>query len=437
MSTNTVLIIFVSLSFVLIAVISGREKADLMVWSLLLGIGVSIIASFITGTPIEIFWENIPVSTIIFLVFFDVLVQIMNQEHLFEYFAIKIIHLTKSKIRLFYYTISIVSALVSGVMMDISVALIFIPIIYRATTILKIESRPFVLGVAFSISIGNLLSPYSAAVNIIISDAAGLTIGWFFTNLFIFFLFAEGITLFIIDLKYLGTQASPSNRAKRILLDIMDPDLLIIKRPRFLRHVVYLVGIIILLFLNITPYLMIMLAVLLICLMERKSLGKLFQGVGWGLPVLLIGLFLLIGCLSVIGTLTLIEQWISSIIGEQFVLALILTLILTAVIGSFISRNFAAVVFLSVFSTLLGETFTLPLHFDVLYLALIIGINLGGNMIPQASSHVLYTLDFVKKNKILHLDFKSYTLITFILSIGYIVMGIIYVLIYYGIGLLI
>ncbi|MHA1612965.1 MAG: hypothetical protein ACTSVZ_01305 [Promethearchaeota archaeon] len=117
-------------------------------------------------------------------------------------------------------------------------------------------------------------------------------------------------------------------------------------------------------------------------------------------------------------------------------LALILTLILTAVIGSFISRTFAAVVFLSVFSTLLGETFTLPLHFDVLYLALIIGINLGGNMIPQASSHVLYTLDFVKKNNILHLDFKSYTLITFILSIGYIVMGIIYVLIYYGIGLL-
>ncbi|TFH27228.1 MAG: hypothetical protein E4G98_06330 [Promethearchaeota archaeon] len=436
MSTNTFLIIIVSLSFVIIAVISGREKVDMMVWSLLLGIGVSITASLITGVPLEVFWANIPFSTIIFLLFFDVFVQILNQEHLFEFLAIKIIHYTKSRIRLFYYTISIVSALLSGVMMDISVALIFIPIIHRATSILKIESRPFVLGVGFSISIGNLLSPYSAAVNIIIADAANLTIGWFFMNLFVFFLFAEGITLLLIDLKYLEPQASPTERSKRILLDIMDPNLLIINRPRFWRHVIYLVVIIILLFLNIVPYLMILIAVLLICLVERKRLAKNFQQVGWGLPFLLIGLFLLIGCLNIIGTITFIEQSISALIGEQFVLAVILTLIFTAVIGSFISRTFAAVVFLSIFATLLKDTFTLPLHFNVLYIALIIGINLGGNLIPQASSHVLYTLEFIKKNKILHLNFKTYTKITLLLSAGYTLVGIVYVLAYYGFGLL-
>ncbi|TFH27226.1 MAG: hypothetical protein E4G98_06320, partial [Promethearchaeota archaeon] len=113
--SNTFLIILVSLSIVLIAVISGREKIDLMVCSLLLGIGVTVIASLITGVPLEVFWENILFPTIIFLLFFDVFVQILNQEHIFEYLVIKIIHYTKSRIRLFYYTISIVSALLSGV----------------------------------------------------------------------------------------------------------------------------------------------------------------------------------------------------------------------------------------------------------------------------------------------------------------------------------
>lgn len=436
MTAKIIIVIFVITALAGIAVLSSNEKYDPTPWSLLLGVVVFLAANFLFPPEESDLWQIISFPTIIYLVFFDIFINILNQEHIFEFLVIKIIHATKSRIRIFYYSISVVSALLSGIMMDISVAIIFIPIVYRATKILNIESRPFILGIAFSISIGNLLSPYSAAVNILIATEVKLSFQWFLQNLFLLFVIVESLTLVFIDYLYLERQKPPSEQAKRILLDIMDPSLLIVKKWRFMRHIGYFLILILLLLLNISPYLVTMIGVLFITIVERKDMNKLFSKISWGLPFLLIGIFLLIGSLKMADIITDLERIISNLIGEYFIVAILLVLLISTLFSSFVSRNLTAVIFIPILLNLSQDIFQKSVEYDLLFIALIIGVNLGGNMIPQASSHVLYTLDFVKKNQILHLDYQSYTKITFILSSVYALMGFLYILAYYGLSFL-
>ena len=174
---------------VLLSVLFAKEDVDMMVWPIILAIVGCVITALVYGQKVEDFWEFIPIRTLLYLLFMDVFVNLMNDVHIFEYLALKIIHLTKSNMKLFYYIICIAASLLSGIMMDLSVALIFTPIVYRATKILNVGSKPYILGLEFSILIGNLLSPYATATTIIIADFFNLDMRWFITQLFALYLF--------------------------------------------------------------------------------------------------------------------------------------------------------------------------------------------------------------------------------------------------------
>jgi Na+/H+ antiporter NhaD/arsenite permease-like protein len=417
--------ILVVILFIAMFIMFSKEKIDNITIAIIIVIISCGLTIFAFKTSPETLVLYIPFSTLIYLITMDMLIKMMKNEKIFEYFALKIIHLTRSNPRSFFYLICLSSAIVSGFMEDVSASMIFIPLVIRATKILKIKPKPYIVGLTFSILIGNLLSPLATPLNIILSDYFGLTIGWFLLNFLGLFFILEFGLLVIVDFMLLKKQAPPTEYQKSILLEIMDPNLLIVNKKKFYRFILYFIIIMIGLVLSPVAYLVVLVGILIICLIEKETFTNQMDHVKWKLPLLLICYFLMIGCLEINGTTALIGNWVKNLTSSNLIIAILIVLLISSGI-SIISKTFTAIMFMGILQELFLTNFPNPLDQTILIVTLLIGINLGGNLLPQASSHMLKTIDLIKEYQLAELNYKFFTKVTMRFTITNIVIGFLY-----------
>ena len=116
------------------------------------------------------FLSFIEFGAIIFLISMQVIVAVAEENKLFQWIALQVLHLVKGNHRLFFYVICTVSCFAAALISDLTIALIFIPLVIRATRILKIRTAPYLYGISFTINIGSIFTPFSSAENILISS---------------------------------------------------------------------------------------------------------------------------------------------------------------------------------------------------------------------------------------------------------------------------
>jgi Na+/H+ antiporter NhaD/arsenite permease-like protein len=83
--------------------------------------------------------------------------------------ALKIIHIVKVEHRKFFYFICKISCFSAALLSDITLAIIFIPLVIRSCKVLKIRTAPYLYGISFTINIVSIFTPFSSADNILIS----------------------------------------------------------------------------------------------------------------------------------------------------------------------------------------------------------------------------------------------------------------------------
>jgi len=135
---NRIFIIILILSLIFVY---SKEEIDATLFILLFAIVGAVFTGIVFSAESTDFFGYIPLQTLTFLIFMDMFIKILIKDKIFEFFTIKLLHFTHVKIRLLFYLLCIASALVSGIMEDVSVALIFNPIIFRAARILKIKAK--------------------------------------------------------------------------------------------------------------------------------------------------------------------------------------------------------------------------------------------------------------------------------------------------------
>jgi Na+/H+ antiporter NhaD/arsenite permease-like protein len=333
--------------------------------------------------------------------------------------------------RLFFYLLSLTSALISGVMEDVSVALIVNPIIFRATKILKLDPKPFLYGVTASIILGNLLTPIASPVNIIFATAFEgidfLDFQWFITYLSGLFVISMVIVLLFIDVKYLRKIGKPDPQNLRILLEIMDPNLLIRNKGRFYRYILYLLIILIGISMNFYPYIFIAVSVTLITLFEEHGFTKSLKKVNWGLPFLYIGLFLLIGSFQINGSADAVGDGLKTIIKDYLLVAILIVFFISGLISSFVSKSLSLLMFAAILDSLFFEVFIETNQQMILVLTLFVTLHLIGNFVPQSSSFILKTIEQAESRKIDKFNYTSmarslryFTLIEAVIGLLYI-----------------
>ena len=400
--------IFIVLLILSLIYVYSKEELDATLFILLFAIVGAIFTGLVFNAEYTDFFAYIPLQTLTFLIFMDMFIKILVKNKLFEFFTIKLIHLTHANLRLFFYLLCIVSALVSGIMEDVSVALIFNPIIFRAAKILKFNAKPFIMGTTVSILIGNLLTPFATPVSIIISSGFNLNMGWYFKYFALLFTILLATSLIIIDKFYIKKLPPPSEKDVQILMVIMDPELLIVKKGRFYRLILYLVIMLIGIALNILPFLVVSFITVFTLVVERLRFNDVLKKANWNLLFLYSGLFILIGCMSINETIEMIESGLGLLIGGNLIIAIVIIVIFGSVLSSFVSKSLTAITFIAIVSNLFLDTFTDPVDQVILIIAVNIAVLVGGNFVPQASSFILFTIEMARSEKTPDLTYQTF-----------------------------
>ncbi|GAG81715.1 unnamed protein product, partial [marine sediment metagenome] len=178
-----------------------REKTDFLTYSIaaMLAGGVATYLFTPESFSIDEFILSIDWPVIFFLISLFTIVVILEEQLIFQEIALRITKKFGTNTRKFFWVICLISTLSAAFIEDVSVAIIFIPMIVRTSEKMKINPTPILLGTTISINLASTLTPFGSAENILIANKFGLTTTWFFTNLSLYFIIGTLLTLFLLD----------------------------------------------------------------------------------------------------------------------------------------------------------------------------------------------------------------------------------------------
>ncbi|MHA1670967.1 MAG: SLC13 family permease [Promethearchaeota archaeon] len=151
------------------------------------------------GLSIEELFLSVNWEVIFFLIPMFTIVAILEENFIFQEIARRITDKFGTNTREFFWIICLISTLSAAFIEDISVAIIFIPMIIKTSEKMKINPSPILLGMTICINLASTLTPFGSAENLLIANQFSLTSQWFFFNLGVFFIIGTLSTLLLLD----------------------------------------------------------------------------------------------------------------------------------------------------------------------------------------------------------------------------------------------
>lgn len=280
------------------------------------------------------------------------------------------------------------------------------------------------MGMTITINIGAILTPVSSLKNLIIGQEFGWGFAEYLTNMGILFLITLITTIFLIDRFILKKEEKPTERNKKILLEVLDPGIVIQNRKYFLMTIIIVLGTFGLMFLGFEPALVVIIsaAILLIIHYKDSKFSDIKGEIEWKLIIVFAILFILSNSLSQFGFSDLISTSLVNLSRSNIYLAVLITLSVSSLFSAFLAGTPVTIILLPIISAVVGEGF-FP---NPIIIAFISGVNMAGNFLPQGSACDLLTLSLAKKYKVANLDYKRllkngsiFATIHFLIILGY------------------
>jgi len=465
--SNLFLQIFVIICFIILIIVLFFEKTDYLTYSFMLIIIAGVVSAIILPDEVgnlDFFIEAIDWEVIIFLIAMFTIVEILNEKQFFHEISRQVIKKYQSNIRKMFYFICLISTLIASIIEDLSVAIIFGPIIVMACSELRINPTPFLLGMTICINLASTLTPFGSAENILIANALNLNLMYFIKYLGIYFVFTTLLTLFILDktilVKYMKEDwIQACEDVDKIIekkiehhkeLDeneleehiFYNPKILLkerieevrISKKDFRKNTFGLIIFIILLITIPNLYLPSLIALIIFVFLnpieqkdgkKRSSISHYFKNVDYKLIYFFICLFILVSLMEVNGTILLLENLLKNFSQNEIFLISIFILFLSSILSGFMDNAPVTVIFLPIISFLitpLSQSNAAPI-----IIAFILGINVGGNFLPQGSACDMMTLEIARENCVNDLTYKKLTKVGGLFALLHIFVGIIYI----------
>ncbi|MFX0069766.1 MAG: SLC13 family permease, partial [Candidatus Hermodarchaeota archaeon] len=319
----------------------------------------------------------------------------------------------------------IITTLLAAIITVVVVVLILATIVIRLCHFLKIRSGTYLLGMTICINIGSIITPFSSGENIIISTAFGLDVLYFVQYFWLFSFGLLFLTIFLMDRFILSKEPKIDDQQKRFVLDLIDTDVMIKNKKMFYINSFAIITTIALFAILPLLYLTAAISALILVLINRKytkkEMSQLLRDVEWEIIFFFIALYVVIGCLLEAGFRELIEM--IPFRGLNIFLLALIILIAVSLISGFVANTPTALVFIPIIDTLIvsGGFSPIPLLF-----AFIIGINLGGNIIPQGAACDMMTLKIAQDKGVENFSYKrllktgsTFALIHIAASVGF------------------
>ncbi|MFX1570617.1 MAG: SLC13 family permease, partial [Promethearchaeota archaeon] len=250
---NIQIIILTLVLFAILMAFFSQNKIDYFPIALIIGV-VAVLSMIMFGNVNE---EEIlgfiNFKTLIFIFAMQIIIYFAVSDRVLEYTAIKLIHITKGNNRLFFYMICLFTGIIVAFIEDLTLSLILIPLIYRTCRVLEIPAGTYMMGMTITINIGAILTPVSSLKNLIIGQEFGWGFGEYLANMGILFVMILAITIFLLDWFILRKEERPTERNKKILLEMLAPEIVIQNKKYFIITVVIILATFLFMFLGISP----------------------------------------------------------------------------------------------------------------------------------------------------------------------------------------
>ncbi|MFW9898762.1 MAG: SLC13 family permease [Candidatus Thorarchaeota archaeon] len=401
---NPPLLLFVFIIFILIIVSYSLKDLDFVAISLFLMFVCAAITGIIRGIGIEAFIMFVEWQAIIIILSMSIITKIAQDSNILEYVAVKLFKISKGNQRTFFWLLCIISTLLAAIISDVVVVLILAPIVIRLCNFLKIRAGTYLMGMTVCINIGSIITPFSSGENIIISTAFGLNTLYFIQFFWIFSFSLLFLTVFLIDRFILSKEPKIDDMQRRFVMELIDTDVMIKNKKMFYVNSIAIIITIVLFAVLPLLYLTAAISALILVLINRKFTKKemsgLLKDIEWEIIFFFIALYIVIGCLIEAGFRDLIMMFPFEKL-DIFLLCLII-LIVVSMLSGLVANTPTALIFIPIIDTLILLGFPpIPLLF-----ALIVGVNLGGNFLPQGAACDMMTLKIAQDSRVENFTFK-------------------------------
>ena len=444
---NIFLQFFVIFCFGIVIVALFREKTDFLTYSVVAMLAAATATFLFSPEPfsIEEFILAIDWPVIFFLISIFTIVVILEEQLIFQEIALRITKKFHTNTRKFFWVICLISTLSAAFIEDLSVAVIFIPMIVSTSEKMRINPTPILLGMTICINLASTLTPFGSAENILIANRFSLSTTWFFTNMAVYFIIATLLTLILLDYfilrKHLNEIWVPHCAEYDEPLEskhVEEHELVILEEsinPKiFYRNLISLFIFFIMLILIPNIIFVGILGMLIFVFVNprRSESGKkkpdisyYFTKVDFKLIFFFISLFVLVFCLEKVGLIGILEDFIMAITPNNLFIVCIFVLVITSVLSGFLDNIPVTVIFIPIMQILIATGFpSIPL-----LIAFILGINLGGNFLPQGSAADMMTLELSTKYCVEGMNYRKllkvgglFALLHIMLGVGYLAL---------------
>ncbi len=382
-----------------------KEKWDFVSISLLGMIICALIVGVSNSLTIENFIEFVEIEALILILSMQIITQIARESNIIEYFAIRMFRLSKGNQHFFLYTICLTGAFLAAIISDVIVAIILVPVIIRICNFLKIKAGTYLLALTIVINIGSLFTPFSSGENIIISQHFQLDTKFFITYYWGFSFIVLFLTIFLVDYFILRKEPKIEIARKELLLEILNPSIVITNKKLFYFNTLVFFGTIISFIFISQMYIIALISSMILVLVNNRHgevpLKEVLKKINWEIIFFFIAMFIVIGCMREIGIFNIFQ--LQSLQNFNPIIVSIMMLLLVSFLSGLLANTPIMLIFLPIIDNLISNfNFpSIPLVFSLL-----VAVNLGGNILPQGAMCDVLTLKIAQENNVKNLTYK-------------------------------
>ncbi len=329
--------------------------------------------------PADVGFGFIDFNTIGLLIGMMIIVGVLSRSGVFQYVAVKTIKFTGGNGFLLFFSIIIVTAILSAFLDNVTTVLLISPIVLSLTDLLGLNPVPFLVSEAFASNIGGAATLIGDPPNIIVGSFAGFSFVDFLINLspiaIIILLVCGSFLAFVFrkDLKIQSDRTDRLNAVDETKL-IKDPALM---KQSLVAMILVLLGFVVHHILHLEASVIALFgAGLLLTIIPVAGPEVIHEDVEWPTLVFFGSLFIMVGALKETGVILNVATLMSRmLVGHKF-LAVLAVLWVSGFSCIFINPVAFAAIFVQVVNELaLG----LGMDSAPLFWALAMGACFGGN----------------------------------------------------------
>ncbi|PIH04827.1 hypothetical protein CS538_06530 [Clostridium combesii] len=411
--------------FIIVYALIISEKVNRVVASLS-GAAIMLILKLITQ---EKAFLKIDFNTIGLLIGMMIIVNITKRTGIFEYIAIKAAKFSKGNPIKILILFSVITAVLSGVLDNVTTVLLIVPVTLVITKTLEIDPIPFLMCEIFASNIGGTATLIGDPPNLMIGSAAGLSFLDFVKNLAPVIIIILTVTLLGIRQLYKNSMKTSEEDKKKIMaLDESKAirDMSLMKKCLTVLFLT-LIGFLTHSYLGFESATIAIAGSAILLAISKVEPDEILQETEWGTIFFFIGLFIMTGVLEDVGIMEVLAQKTLSLTKGNLVMTGIFVLWISAIASAFIDN----IPFVATMIPLIKAMGTMGgMDIVPLWWALSLGACLGGNGTMIGASANLVVIGIAEKSGY-KISFKDYFKLGFPVMLVSIVICTAYLLMFF------